>query len=86
MNKISLLFLISIFFTSCGKEEPILLSIEAMIITNLHAPTTSNPGEPPAGEYIKFSFKKQKTASMGGYLTVNLLSFITYVTFIRSSQ
>ena len=60
MNKIYLLFLITIFCTSCGEDNPILLPIKAIIITDLHAPTTSNPGEPPSGNYVKFSFKEQK--------------------------
>jgi|TARA_B110000914_G_C15467076_1_gene448783 hypothetical protein len=59
MNKLCFLTLTVFFFISCG-EDDVLEPIEAMIVTNLYAPETLNPGEPPSGEYVKFSFLEQK--------------------------
>ena len=60
MKKIYTL-LISLLMLSCGDDDPVLEPIEAMIVTNLEAMTTSGPGQPPAGDFVKFSFAKQTT-------------------------
>ena len=57
MKKIIIL-IFPFFFLSCADEDPVLESIETMIVTNLAATTTSNPGEPLSGTFIKFSFSK----------------------------
>ena len=57
------IILISLFVLSCGAEDPVLEPIEAMIVTNLHSPTTSEPGQPPSGKFVKFSFAKQTTVT-----------------------
>jgi len=59
MNKLYFLLFALFFFSSCGEEND-LLPIEAMIVTNLYAPETLNEGEPPSGDYVKFSFLEQK--------------------------
>ena len=53
------IILISLFILSCGPEDPVFEPIEVMIVTNLHSPTTSEPGQPPSGKFVKFSFAKQ---------------------------
>jgi hypothetical protein len=58
MKNIKIL-LLSLFVLACGPEDPVLEPIEAMIVTNLYSPTTSEPGQPPSGEFVKFSFLKQ---------------------------
>ena len=51
--------MLSLLMISCGDDDPVLEPVEAMIVTNLEALTTSGPGQPPAGDYVKFSFEKQ---------------------------
>ena len=51
--------MLSLLMISCGDDDPVLEPVEAMIVTNLEAMTTSGPGQPPAGDYVKFSFEKQ---------------------------
>ena len=58
IKKIYLLFF-TLFFVSCGDDDPVLEPVEAMIVTNLEAKTTSQPGQPISGDYVKFSFEKQ---------------------------
>ena len=58
MKKIYI-FMLSLLMISCGDDDPVLEPVEAMIVTNLEALTTSGPGQPPAGDYVKFSFEKQ---------------------------
>ena len=58
MKKLYVLML-SLLLISCGDDEPVLEPIEAMIVTNLEAMTTSGPGQPPAGDFVKFSFAQQ---------------------------
>ena len=58
MKKIYI-FMLSLLMISCGDDDPVLEPVEAMIVTNLEAMTTSGPGQPPAGDYVKFSFEKQ---------------------------
>ncbi|MAQ21800.1 MAG: hypothetical protein CMB87_01165 [Flammeovirgaceae bacterium] len=53
--------LISLLMFSCSDDDPVLEPVEAMIVTNLAAKTTSGPGQPPAGDFVKFSFAKQTT-------------------------
>ena len=55
-----IIIFISLILFSCADDDPVLEPIEIMIVTNLHAPTTSAPGQPPAGDFVKFSFEKQK--------------------------
>ena len=57
-----LILLIVTISISC-EEEKVLLPVVGMTITNLHAPTTSGPGQPPTGKYVKFSFSKEDTVS-----------------------
>ena len=59
MKKIYILLFISLFF-SCVEEDPVLESIETMIVTNLDATTKSQPGQPQYGKFAKFSFSKQE--------------------------
>ena len=56
-----IIIFISLILFSCADDDPVLEPIEIMIVTNLHAPTTSAPGQPPAGDFVKFSFEKQTT-------------------------
>jgi len=58
IKKIYLLFF-TMLFVSCGDDDPVLEPVEAMIVTNLEAKTTSQPGQPISGDYVKFSFEKQ---------------------------
>ena len=58
IKKLNLL-LLTLLFVSCGDDDPVLEPIEAMIVTNLEAKTTSEPGQPISGDYVKFSFEKQ---------------------------
>ena len=58
MKKLYVLML-SLLLISCGEDDPVLEPVEAMIVTNLAAKTTSGPGQPPAGDFVKFSFAKQ---------------------------
>ena len=51
--KILRIFLISLILLSCSEEEPILGSIETMIVTNLEASTSSKPGDPQSGNFTK---------------------------------
>ena len=53
------LILLTLLFVSCGDDDPVLQPIEAMIVTNLEAKTTSPPGQPITGDFVKFSFAKQ---------------------------
>ncbi len=53
------LLLLTLLFISCSKDDPVLEPTEAMIITNLEAKTSSQPGQPVSGDYVKFSFEKQ---------------------------
>ena len=46
-------------FVSCT-EDSVIEPIEAMIINNLYAPTTSAPGQKETGKFVKFSFSEQK--------------------------
>ena len=56
-----ILLLVVITLVSCGDDDPVLIPTETMIVTNLHAPTTSSPGQPASGKFVKFSFAKQST-------------------------
>ena len=38
------IIILSLLFISCGDDVPVLQPLEAMIITNLEAMTTSGPG------------------------------------------
>ncbi len=58
MKKLFVLLILP-FLISCGDDDPVLEPTEAMIVVNLEAMTTSGPGEPPAGEFVKFSFSEQ---------------------------
>lgn len=51
--------ILSLIIISCGDDEPVLEPIEVMIETNLEAMTTSGPGQPPAGDFVKYSFSEQ---------------------------
>ena len=55
--------LIFLFIISSCNEEKVLLPVVGVTVTNLHAPTTSRPGEPPAGTYVLYSFAKEDTVS-----------------------
>lgn len=55
--------LILILFTSCVNDEPILSSVETMVVTNLDASAISLPGKPQSGNFVKFSFKKHSVVS-----------------------
>jgi len=58
--RIYFIYILSIFLISCTEDAPVIIPMEAMIINNLHAPTTSSPGQPAAGKFVKFSFSEQK--------------------------
>ena len=51
--------MLSLLMISCGDDDPVLEPVASMIVTNLEALTTSGPGQPPAGDYVKFSFEKE---------------------------
>ena len=51
--------LIASLLISCEEEERVLESIETMVVTNLNAKTSSQPGQPQTGQFVKFSFSKQ---------------------------
>ena len=59
MKKIINILFISLVLLSCGDDELLLEPIEVMIVTNLQASTSSGPGDPPAGNFVKFNFAKQ---------------------------
>ena len=44
-------------------DEPILSSVETMVVTNLDASAISLPGKPQSGNFVKFSFKKHSVVS-----------------------
>ena len=81
------IIILSLLFISCGDDDPILEPLEAMIITNLEAMTTSGPGQPPAGDFVKFSFAKQTVLVRRiRYCLVNKYLFAPHLMHTHMSQ
>ncbi len=58
--------LFSCSFIACGDdEEPIVKEpVVTSTVSDLYAPITSAPGEPPAGDFIGFNFKENRVVEL----------------------
>jgi hypothetical protein len=65
--KSSLFFIaIALVAASCSSDDNHTTSaVDTKTVSNLHAPVTSNPGEPPAGDFVKFSFATGEVVTSG---------------------
>ena len=58
ITKILTLSVLSAFFASCtNNDDVVLLDVESLTVSNLHAPQSGGQGQPVSGDFTKFDFE-----------------------------
>ncbi|MBL4605509.1 MAG: HmuY family protein, partial [Flavobacteriaceae bacterium] len=58
ITKILMLSVLSAFFASCtNNDDVVLLDVESLTVSNLHAPQSGGQGQPVSGDFTKFDFE-----------------------------